>query len=1652
MKISTLSRTKFKIGVVVTLAGILLLTPFFSFSQPTFFGVNSNPADNVAAAGPTIAVNPPAAMQAGDLVVMYAHYRGTGVTFNVSAGAGQSWTTATAPAGVGNEQFAVFWCRFNGTWAGNPVVSIGAGTAPMSVIMYVFRPTVATNSWALHLAATNGSNTNTAIPIGGVTTTVSNTVTMAFWCTSPANTWGTLVGGGTGWSKTGLAAQYRNTSGSAQSHTAAYNIRATAGATGATGQTQSTNVTALTSIMTWMELAPPANDLCSGAVTLTSAASCASPTAGTLAGATYSTISPIGCGVVDRNDVWYSFVAQSTNPTITLTTALANPRLQLFSGTCAGLTSVACGNGSIVAAGLTIGNTYYVRVYTDPNSPGIGSSLTFTICVVDPVPANDLCAGAIALTSGGTCTYTRGTLAGSTYTAIPTLLCGIGSRNDVWYRFVALSTNPTITLSTSMANPRLQLFSGTCASLASVACGNGSITASGLTIGNTYYVRVYTDPNVYGFFDICITDPAPANDLCSGAISLTSGLACVNTLGSLGGATYTNIPSIGCGTANLNDVWYTFVAQTTNPTITISSAPANARLQLFSGTCASLTSVACGNLSIAATGLTIGSTYYVRVYTNPDLAGTFNICITDPSAANNLCTGSVLLTSSTSCVVTGGNMGGATLTATTINAPDCSGGLATYDVWYRFVAQTTNPTITLSSIGSNFSPVARMQLLSNSCGGSFTSYFCGTTSIAANWLTPGTTYYIRVYGTGALPATSTGWGFNICVTDPVSTAPSNDNCSGAINLPVFNSCSNNPGNMAGATASSVPLGGSCVGPNAYDVWYRFVAANTTATVNLSGLGANFTNSGIEVFSGTCGSLTSIACATGLTVTASPIVAGNTYFVRVYSRTAPPPNGNARFNICMTTTGLPVRFGNSYVNITKKTNGGVVEPGDILEIRMTINHTSGTMYNLRYLDNVPTKTAMLTGATDRIRVITNEGLVYKQYTLAAGDDAATYKATPGAGEYNIRMNLGFGATAPGTPANNTNTEFASATGQMNAGADRPRGGGGMIFATAYRVVVTGNIGDTINLNPAQFIYKNGGAPGAGADITLTATPFKIVISPPLNLCSNSIGINNASEYGGTFGSGTTLTRNSDLTIPIAGYTFINEVNAYNGVGDGRYSIVKNISPRSGTLRTARRRNTCNVPAVLAFDDLANCNNRMFDGFWFIDGDHSGTNNATGNTPPSASTPGSYMLMVNADYVASEVFRQTISNLCPNTYYEFSGWVRNICPTCGIDSTGAQFTGTPTAPASGYPGVYPNLSFSLNDVDYYNTGEIDTLGWLKKGFVFRTGPTQTSAVFSIRNNAQGGGGNDWVLDDIAVATCLPTMSYSPTINPNVCMSNPIEIADTISSFFNNYTTYKWQRSINGGASWTDITGVTSLPDTNYYITTYTVPPSATTLADSGNLYRVVVATTAANLVNPNCNISDGVTITLSVLDCGPVLDVDLLSFSGKLVDTKANLSWSTTHEDVPVRFIIERSADGRNFSTAGELPGYNNNDNTNHYSFIDPVPVNDRVWYRIAMVTTGGKKKYSNIIQLYHKATDFELTNIVNPFAGSLTYNVTVAENSVIISELIDIAGKTVSSQKQLVYAGTNSINFGNTQALPAGIYTLRVINKNKYLVQRLVKKN
>ena len=377
-------------------------------------------------------------------------------------------------------------------------------------------------------------------------------------------------------------------------------------------------------------------DLCTAAPVITSAPAPGFCTPGTLApGTTYTAGGgvPGACGGAN-NDVWFKFVAQSTKPIIAYTAGtLVNGQIQLFSGACGGLTSIACGP-LISATGLTIGTTYYIRIYSTSNATG-----TFTVCITDP-PVNDLCANAVSLASASTCVNTTGSVVNASYTGPLTDCLGATPTYDVWYSFVAQTTNPTITVNigasgSNISLPKIQLFSGSCAGLTSISCsgvipnpGSGSINATGLTIGNTYFVRLYSPnaiPTTNGTFSICVTDPAPANDDCGGAITLTPGGTCTNTGGNVISSTLSSgVPLPICGTP-VYDVWYKFVAASTVQTITLSAptAPAsganflngNQGIQLLSGACGSLSNVTCATGStLTAPSLTIGTTYYVRVY------------------------------------------------------------------------------------------------------------------------------------------------------------------------------------------------------------------------------------------------------------------------------------------------------------------------------------------------------------------------------------------------------------------------------------------------------------------------------------------------------------------------------------------------------------------------------------------------------------------------------------------------------------------------------------------------------------------------------------------------------------------------------------------------------------------------------------------------------------------------------------------------------------------------------------------------------------------------------------------------------------------------------------------------------------------------------
>ncbi|HKO79510.1 MAG TPA: hypothetical protein VJU78_03905 [Chitinophagaceae bacterium] len=150
---------------------------------------------------------------------------------------------------------------------------------------------------------------------------------------------------------------------------------------------------------------------------------------------------------------------------------------------------------------------------------------------------------------------------------------------------------------------------------------------------------------------------------------------------------------------------------------------------------------------------------------------------------------------------------------------------------------------------------------------------------------------------------------------------------------------------------------------------------------------------------------------------------------------------------------------------------------------------------------------------------------------------------------------------------------------------------------------------------------------------------------------------------------------------------------------------------------------------------------FRGDWFtLTEDHT-SGDANGN-----------MMLVNSSYSKGPFFRTDLNGLKGGTTYEFSVWMMNVCKI------------TDKCP---YP-LLPNIAMRLQtpsgkSIAQFATGEVarrHAPGWTQYRAPFTTPSTETSLTLIMVNNAPGGCGNDFALDDITIREIIPTPVSSVT----------------------------------------------------------------------------------------------------------------------------------------------------------------------------------------------------------------------------------------------------------------------------------------------------
>ena len=183
--------------------------------------------------------------------------------------------------------------------------------------------------------------------------------------------------------------------------------------------------------------------------------------------------------------------------------------------------------------------------------------------------------------------------------------------------------------------------------------------------------------------------------------------------------------------------------------------------------------------------------------------------------------------------------------------------------------------------------------------------------------------------------------------------------------------------------------------------------------------------------------------------------------------------------------------------------------------------------------------------------------------------------------------------------------------------------------------------------------------------------------------------------------------------------------------------------------------------------------------------------------------------------------------------------------------------------------------------------------------------------------------------------------------------------------------------------------------------------------------------------------------TLVDSNFPLPIQLVFFTAHEQDnTVVQTAWRTSTESNTSHFLVERSANGLQFETAGTVAAVGNTTNEQNYSFTDSTPFRGRSYYRLKIVDNDNSFKYSSIVTVM--LTGNELVRIFpNPVIHKLTIELGNVDGGIVT--LSDANGKLLVHRK----ATTGSLQL-DLSYLPAGVYWLKIIGASGTKTYKVMK--
>jgi Secretion system C-terminal sorting domain len=181
--------------------------------------------------------------------------------------------------------------------------------------------------------------------------------------------------------------------------------------------------------------------------------------------------------------------------------------------------------------------------------------------------------------------------------------------------------------------------------------------------------------------------------------------------------------------------------------------------------------------------------------------------------------------------------------------------------------------------------------------------------------------------------------------------------------------------------------------------------------------------------------------------------------------------------------------------------------------------------------------------------------------------------------------------------------------------------------------------------------------------------------------------------------------------------------------------------------------------------------------------------------------------------------------------------------------------------------------------------------------------------------------------------------------------------------------------------------------------------------------------------------------SAADNANPLPVNLVNVKAFEKGSAIQIEWTNLTETELVGYFVERSANGRDYSTVGQVAPRANSGDRESYTSIDAAPLAGVSYYRIRATEVDGKSVYSKAIRVILGDNPKGLSLYPNPVRGNeVSIGFSAAKGQYNL-RVMNTAGQEVYTQRLSHPGGTITQNITLPSSLKSGVYSLQISGDN-----------